>query len=126
MNQYSKQEENPIMKIQAIILTFVLTLASSVTFAGAGHDHGHSHEPVTQQQAEQVASKVVSNLIRNGVIENSWDSIKVYKSEQKDFGGGPEWVVSYTNEAVTDPEKRTLYIFMTLAGEYLAANYTGN
>ena len=114
------------MNIQSVILTFVLTLFSSVTLAGAGHDHGTPLEPVTQQRAEQIASRVVSTLISNGVIENSWDNIKVYKSEQKIFDGGPEWVVSYTNQAVSDPEKRTLYIFMTLAGEYLAANYTGN
>ena len=114
------------MNIQAIILSFVLTLFSSITFAGTGHDHGHSHEPVTQQQAEEAASQLVSTLVNNGVIEDSWNNIKVYKSEQKDFGGGPEWVVSYTNESASDPEKRTLFIFLTLAGEYLAANYTGN
>jgi len=114
------------MNIQSVILTFVLTLFSSVTLAGEGHDHGAPLEPVTQQRAEQIASRVVSTLVSNGVIENSWENIKVYKSEQKIFDGGPEWVVSYTNQAVSDPEKRTLYIFMTLAGEYLAANYTGN
>ena len=113
------------MNIQAIILTFVLSLFSSVTLAGSGHDHGHSHEPVNQQQAEQTASQVLATFVGKGVLEKSWGDIKVDKAEQKQFGDNLEWVVSYKNETASDPDKRTLYIFMTLAGEYLAANYTG-
>lgn len=113
------------MKIQAIILSLVVTLFSCASLAGAGHDHGHSHEPVTQQQAEQAATRVVSTLAARGVIDKSWNSSTVEKSEQKTFSGQPEWVVSYKNDSVSDPEKRTLYIFLTLAGDYIAANYTG-
>jgi len=113
------------MNIQAIILTFVLTLFSSVTLAGAGHDHGPPREPVTQQQAEQIASQFVSGFVSDGKIETSWSNIKVYKSEQKNFGGNQEWVISYNNEAVSDPNKRTIYIFLGLGGEFLGGNYTG-
>lgn len=119
------------MNIKSIALTFVLTLFSGTSLAGSGHDHGHdhghnhAHEPVTQQQAEQQASRVVSALINKGVIENSWTSVKVDKSEKKTFGGNQEWVVSYKNAAVSDPKKSTLYIFLNVAGEYIAANYTG-
>lgn len=113
------------MKINAIILSLVITLFSGPSLAGAGHDHGHSHEPVTQQQAEQAATRVVSTLAERGVIDKSWSTSKVEKSEQKTFGGQPEWVVSYKNDAVSEPEKRTLFIFLTPAGEYIAANYTG-
>lgn len=115
------------MNIQTFLLTFVIALFSSAALSGSGHDHGHghSHEPVTQQQAEQIASRVVSSLINKSVIDKSWDGITVEKSEQKTFDGRQEWVVSYKNEKASDPQKRTLYIFLTLTGEYLAANYTG-
>jgi methionine-rich copper-binding protein CopC len=113
------------MNIQVVILSFVLTLFSSVTLAGAGHDHGHSHDPVTQQQAEQIASQFVSSLVVDGKIEPGWENIKVYKSEQKNFNGNQEWVVSYNNEAASDPNKRTIYIFLSLGGEFLGGNYTG-
>lgn len=109
------------MNIRSITLTLVLILFTGVVSAGTGH----SHDPVDQQQAEQVASKVVLTLVERGVIEKSWGAIEVAKTEQKVFGGHPEWVVSYRNDAVSDPSKRTLYIFLTIAGEYLAANYTG-
>lgn len=115
------------MKIQAFIFSFVLTLFSCASIAGSDHDHGHghSHEPVSQQQAEQVAGQVLSTLVDKEVIDSSWKNIETGKSEKKEFGGNLEWVVSYKNEAVSDPGKQTLYIFLTLSGEYLAANYTG-
>ena len=113
------------MKIRTFILTFVLTLFSSAALAGAGHDHGVPLEPVTQQQAEQIASQVLSTFASKNDIDRSWNNIKVDKSEKKSFSGNLEWVVSYKNEAVSDPEKRTLYIFLTPGGEFIAANYTG-
>ena len=109
------------MKINAIIFSIFLALLSPVALAGAGH----SHAPVTQQQAEVNASRVVSSLAQRGVIDKSWEGTQVKQSEQKQFGSQSEWVVSYSNESVSDPGKQTLYIFLTLSGEYLAANYTG-
>ena len=113
------------MNIQSIILTFVLTLFSSVALAGAGHSHGVPLEPVTQQQAEQLASKFVSSLVADGKVEASWSNVKVNKSEQKNFSGTQEWVISYNNEVASDPNKRTIYIFLSLGGEFLGGNYTG-
>jgi len=117
------------MNIKAIILSTFFALLSPAVFAGAGHDHGHdhghAHAPVTQPQAEEVASRVVSTLVNRGVIDKTWADKPVKEAQQKDFGGQMEWVVSYANDAVSDPQKRTLYIFLTLAGEYIAANYTG-
>ena len=37
-----------------------------------------------------------------------------------------EWVVVFTNEKVKDPKEKMLYIFLTLDGQYIAANYTGD
>lgn len=115
------------MNIKAVILSFTFALFSSVASAGSGHDHGHghSHEPVTQQQAEVNASRVLSTLVKRGVIDKSWKDTPVNKSEKKQFSGKTEWMVGYNNEAASDPDKRTLYIFLSLSGEYIAANYTG-
>ena len=109
------------MSIRSFILISVLILFSGAAAAGTGH----SHDPVTQQQAEQVATQILSTLIKQGVIEESWRDTAVQMSEQKVFDGSTEWVVSYKNDAVSDPSKRTLYIFLTLTGDYIAANYTG-
>ena len=102
-------------------LALLLTLFSAVAYAGAGH----SHEPVSQAKAEQIASRIVTNMVRQGVIEQSWEGRSVAKSETKTFGGQREWVISYHNPTITDEQKQTLYVFLTLSGEYLAANYSG-
>ena len=113
------------MNIPTVILSLTLFLFPLSTFAGSGHDHGAPSEPVTQQQAEQTANQIVATFVDKGTIEKSWSSAKVEKAQQKQFGDSLEWVISYKNESVSDPEKRTLYIFMSLAGQYLAANYSG-
>ena len=113
------------MNIQTVILSLTLFLFPLSTFAGAGHDHGAPREPVSQQQAEQTANQIVATFVGKGTIEKSWSNTKVEKAEQKQFGDSLEWVIIYKNETVSDPEKRTLYVFMTLGGEFVAANYTG-
>jgi hypothetical protein len=59
----------------------------------------------TKQQAVQAAIRVVSTLAERGCIDKSWTSTQVDRSERKTFGGEPEWVVSYKNDAVSDLEK---------------------
>lgn len=113
------------MRIQTIIFSLALGLFSAVTFAGSDHDHGHSHNPVTQSKAEDIAANRVSKLADNGKIDSSWKATKVAKSEKKKFGGETEWVITFKNDKISDPTKQTLYVFLTLGGEYLAANYTG-
>ena len=114
------------MNIQTVILSLTLFLFPLSTFAGSGRDHGHSHAPATQSQAETVASEIVMQLAEKSKIDASWKSVKIEKSLKKKFGDNLEWVVSFKNEKITDPDKKTLYIFLTLGGEYIAANYTGD
>jgi hypothetical protein len=42
------------------------------------------------------------------------------------FNGEPEWVAVFVNDKITDTEKRKFYVFLTLGGDYIAANFTGN
>ena len=119
------------MRVPAIVFSFMLSLFPVAVWAGADHDHGHdhghshSHDPATQSQAEEVAVKSVAQLVEKGKIDNSWTAVSVAKSEKKKFGNNMEWVVSFTNDKISDPEKKTLYVFLSLTGEYIAANYTG-
>ena len=113
------------MRIQTIIFCLALSFFSLVAIAGAGHDHSHSHDPVSQKQAESIAIKSVSQLIDKGKIDKSWKSIGVTKSEKKQYGSEMEWVVIFDNKKISDPAKQTLYVFLTISGEYLAANYSG-
>jgi hypothetical protein len=115
----------PLLIKAAIIAPLLLGLSAAPALAGPGHDHSHSHEAIGYIQAETAASKNVARLAGAGKIDESWASIKASKVNQKDFGGGMEWVVTFKNDKIADPDKQTLYVFLRIDGEYLAANYTG-
>jgi len=115
------------MRLKTLLLTFTLSLFSVAVIAGGGHDHGqgHSHSAVDQTTVNSKATKVITSLIKNNKLDKSWAGIAVNSSEKKIFNGRQEWVVSFVNNKVTDAKKRKLYVFLTLTGDYIAANYTG-
>lgn len=110
------------MRIVTIIFSLVFGF---LPLAVTGHDHPHAHDAIDQIKAEEIALKSVSNLVEKGKIDKTWQTTKVSKTEQKKFGNDMEWVVSFNNPSAGDPAQKTLYIFLTLGGEYLAANFSG-
>lgn len=112
------------MRNLALSLIIGLMLTGSPAFAGGGP--GHSHAPITQEAASQMAAKKLEDLVAAGKLEKSWSEATVNSVEQKSFAKGPEWVVTFRNDAAADANKRTLYMFYSLDGHYLAANFTGN
>lgn len=111
------------MKLKTLLLALTFGLFSMTAIAGGGH--GHSHEPVSQSAANSTATKIVAGFIKQKTLDKIWAGTTVSSSEKKIFNGRQEWVVSFVNKKVTDTKKRTLYVFLTLSGDYIAANYTG-
>lgn len=103
---------------------------STPVLAGSGHDHGDghglSHGPVSSDVASDKAVKKVQSLVQAGKIDSSWSGLEPVSVEQKTYSKGPEWVVVFKNTKVSDSSKQTLYLFYSLDGHYIAANYTGN
>jgi len=97
--------------------------------AGSGHDHGHdhshSHTPVNQEQIGLNAAEIVKALVKRSKLDTSWKSIEATSIEKITVQGNPEWVVVYVNKNITDATKQKLYVFLTLGGDYIAANFTG-
>ncbi|MCU7839810.1 MAG: hypothetical protein KZQ94_10600 [Candidatus Thiodiazotropha sp. (ex Troendleina suluensis)] len=104
-----------------MLIVMAMSLMSFSVLAGSGH----SHAPVDKEKASILATRIVSSLANRDVIEKSWQTVEITEIEVKAFKGGKEWVATFNNPSISDPEKRTLYVFLTLSGEYLAANYTG-
>jgi hypothetical protein len=114
--------------ISTVLLVSTLVFAGPV-MAGAGHDHNpdgsHSHGPISDTAAIKRAELKVKSLVASGKLEKSWGEAKSAGASQKDFGKGAEWIVSFKNEKASEPGKQNLYVFFTLTGNYLAANFTG-
>lgn len=115
------------MRTYTLTVATLLYLFSLGAIAGPGHDHDkpHDHPAITQQQAEVAAIKNVARLADKGKLDKSWLALKPSKIEKKEFSGKSEWVAIFNNNTVADPEKRTLYIFLSTGGDYIAANYSG-
>lgn len=115
------------MKTLATTLVLSSLIFGMPVMAGSEHDHGHSHAqaPVNQQVAEKKADEVIASLVEREKIDTSWASIKASSVEKKALNGYPEWLVTFNNEKITDTDKQTLYVFLTIGGEYIAVNYTG-
>jgi len=116
------------MHFKTLLSVLLLSLSSLSVTAGGGHDHGHghSHTLANKQTVENNATKVVVALTKKNKLEKTWTTVKANSVEKKIFNGKPEWVVMFTNKEVSDPDKQKLYIFLTLGGDYIAANHTGN
>jgi len=117
--------------IMRSLLLAVFAISAPVQ-AGPGHAHdkhgghgNHGHGPVTEEQVKAKAKRTMLNLVKRKVIDQSWTSANPSKAEKKTFAKGEEWVVSFQNTQIKDKSKQTLYIFFSLNGHYIAANYSG-
>ena len=115
------------MKYMAIALLFsslLFGMQSGPALAGAGHSHG-PQTPVAKEVVVDRATSVLISLIDQKKIDASWAGQSVAGVEQKTFRHDPEWVVTFKNGEIKDASKKTLYMFFSLSGEPLGANYTG-
>ncbi len=113
------------MKCLATTLLLSFVLFAAPVMAGSGHDHGHSHEPISSKEVISKSIKKVQQLANAGKIDSSWSKVKAASAEQKEYSKVLEWVVTFKNDKVSDSSKQTLYLFFSIDGNYIAANYTG-
>lgn len=113
------------MKLRTLSLGIILSFFSITAMAGSGHDHGHFNVPVNMSTARTNATNIVKSLIKRNKLDKSWGSITSSLVEKKTYEGKQEWEVTFVNDKTIDPAKKTLYVFLTLGGDYIAANHTG-
>lgn len=103
------------------------TLAAPLpALADAGSScHFHGSKPASEAAVNQCATQRRDSLVKTGKLDPSWQAIKAAKPEQVDGKKAKEWKVVFQNPAVTDASKQTLYMFFSLPGNFIAANYTG-
>ena len=114
--------------MRRIIICLVVLLAFSVTgaYAGSGHSHSPKTDEITESQASEQAAKIVSDIVKKGKLDASWTQAQPAAVQKKTFKNGPEWVITFNNTREKDPQKQTLYVFLSLYGDYLGANHTGS
>ncbi len=115
------------MKKLSICLLILFSLSTPLAYGDEGHDHGNApSEPISKIKAGEKAAEFVKNFSKKGKLEESWATLQAATVEQKTFKKGPEWVVTFNNPQVENKDKQTLYVFLSLSGNFLGANFSGN
>lgn len=109
-----------MFNIKKIVIALFMMLSTSVAFAGAGHIHG----PVDRDTAELRAERVVTTLIKRGVLSASWQERQLLDLVRKQRDGSKVWLATYNSENAPQDQKM-LYVFLSLSGNYLDANFSG-
>ncbi len=110
------------------IATLVLCAAAWAPAAHAdegGSCHFHGARPATESVVAGCAEQRKQTLIKGGKLDASWAGVKPEKVEAVDGKKGKEWKLTFRNPAASDASKQTLYMFYSLPGNFIAANFTG-
>lgn len=109
----------------------ITTLAAMLVFAPAafadigGNCHFHGKTPVKESILTACASDKKAALVKAGKIDMSWKEVQLDKAETVEGKSMKEWKLTFKNPAEKDASKQTLYMFYTLPGNFIAANFTG-
>lgn len=113
-------------KTTAIALCLSTALWASSAFADPGNScHFHGKKPATEAIVSGCALQRKDALIKSGKLDTSWRTVKPASIEAVDGQKGQEWKVTFKDAAAKDKTKETLYMFFTLPGNFIAANFTG-
>jgi hypothetical protein len=108
------------------VATFFFGISAPEAMADAGSScHFHGSKPATEAVVIGCATDRKAALVRDGKLDASWQNVQPGKPETVDGKKGKEWKVTFKNPAATDKGKETLYMFYTLPGNFIAANFTG-
>ena len=90
-----------------------------------GSCHFHGASPAKQETILVCAVQRKDALVASGKIDASWKGVKHEKLEQVDGKKGKEWKVTFRNPAVAEKGKQALFVFLSMPGNVLAANFSG-
>lgn len=88
-------------------------------------DYARIDIPVDQATAAANAQAAISSLVQRGKLDKSWEAVAATSTETIEFNGKSEWKVIFDNGNIADAKKQKLYVFLTINGQYIAANYSG-
>ena len=109
------------------VLTFGLTLMmiSPLAMAGEGSRcHFHGSTQAEKSTIEQCGLERKNLYLKNGTLDTSWSNIEPSVIEIVDGAKAKEWRLQFDNPNALDSSKRSLYMFFSLPGNFIAANYS--
>ena len=110
----------------SVVVSIAALGAAPAAFAGGDSDcHFHGAKPATEATVLGCAVQRKESLVGSGKIDKAWQAVKHDKAEMVEGKKSKEWKVTFKDAAAKDKSKETLYMFFTLPGNFIAANFTG-
>ncbi len=97
-----------------------------VAFAAGASAHPGHGAAISQDEAVQRATSEIGRLVSVSKLEKSWkleaklETVRIHTN-----GDSQEWALTFSNARASDAQQRTLYVFLSDTGAYLAANFSG-
>jgi hypothetical protein len=110
--------------VSLALATSLLAVPAAQADVG-GRCHFHGNKPASQAVVTDCADQRKATLVKAGKLDASWQAIQQEKAELVDGKKGKEWKITFNNPGAPDPGKRTLYLFFSQPGNFIAANHTG-
>lgn len=119
--------KNIMKKITVVVLLGMSTTALVAGPSGIGHSHGNetTKKQLSKEDILEVSKKHITLLVKSKKVDPSWEQSTHTDIKQQTVSGFKEWMVQYKNTQVQDVAKQTLFIFVDVYGQVLAANHTG-
>ncbi len=112
---------------KAIVVAALLVISSAgLASAGEGSScHFHGSKPASESIVLGCAEKEKTRLIGKGSIASTWKTVPHKSIEQVEGKNGKEWKVTFVDPTSADKDKANLYMFFSIVGNFIAANFTG-
>lgn len=114
-----------IATIATIAVSAAVAWAPAAYADEGGSCHFHGAKPAAESVVSSCANQRKQALVKGGKLDKSWAAIQPEKVETVDGKKGKEWKLTFKNPTATDAGKQTLYMFYSLPGNFIAANFTG-
>ena len=108
----------------ALTLSTALWTPAALASEG-GSCHFHGSKPATEATVSGCALQRKDSLVKTGKLDAAWSAVQPASIQAIDGKKGKEWKVTFKDAAAKDTSKETLYMFFTLPGNFIAANFTG-
>lgn len=102
-----------------------MAVSAPVLASEGGSCHFHGSKAASEATVLGCANQRKSALITAGKLDKRWATVTQAKVEQVDSKKGKEWKIAFKDPAAADKAQETLYMFFTLPGNFIAANFTG-
>ena len=109
--------------IASCFATQVLAVSAFASEGGSCHFHGNT--PAKESAIIDCANQRKNTLVGSGKIDAAWKALKHDKVEQVEGKKGKEWKITFKDPEAKGKANEILFMFFTLPGNFIAANFTG-